>query len=203
MSYTVDDTTSAATPGKISISSRKFLEYIDVRGVRKFIYYLILMLPKSFLFTVLKNNTIIHHWISANEHFKFGCVNPAIILNQEKGLVAVFTNLTNSGSNPTPVIKIYKEKLQLIQGKVINGQRISTVALYYQNPKQTNAKAWIDFDPKVPDCFTNDSVICAQSMNKLSANSWKCLEIGLTQLKENKLGLHHLDLDKELVNSSY
>lgn len=203
MSYTVDDTTYAAIPGKISISSRKFLEYFDVKGIRKWIYYLILMLPKSFLFTVLKNNTIIYHWISANEHFKFGCVNPAIVLNKEKGLVAVFTNLTNSGNDPTSVIKIYEEKLQLIQEKVSNGQRICTVAVYYRNPKQADAKAWIDFDPKVPDCFTNDSVVCTQIMNRLSANSWKCLEIGLTQLKENKLGLHHLDLDKELVNSSY
>lgn len=203
MPYTIEES-YAAVPGEISISKQKFLDYFGVRGIRRLMYRIVLSFPKRLLYSILKNNVLVSHWISITEHFKFGCVNPAIVLNQEKGLVAAFTNLTNSGNVPTPVIKIYKEKLHLVQREIFTGQKISTVALYYRNPKQVNASASIDFDPKVPDCFTNDYVVCDQTMNKLSVNSWKCLELGLAQLKEKeKLGLHHVDLDKELVNSSY
>ncbi len=41
-----------------------------------------------------------------------GCINPSIIVNKDKGLIATFTNLTNNGDNPTPVIKISHEKIK-------------------------------------------------------------------------------------------
>lgn len=204
MSYTIDDTTVAAIPGELSISPKKFLDYVGVTGFKKFIYGQILLLPNSILYSLLRSNSTVSNWITFAEHFKYGCANPAIIINREKELVAVFTNLSNTGNNPTPVIKIYREKLHLIQGQTTIGQRISTVATYYRNPKQWNAEAWIDFDPKVPDCFTENLQACSTVLNNLSSNSWKCLEIGLAQLNNCETpGLYHVEIDNDMVNSSY
>jgi hypothetical protein len=204
MSLTLDDSTQATHPGAIRISRRKFLEYNSVSGFSKMYYSIILLVPKRFILRLFKSDQIVYNWIHTCEQFEFGCVNPSVIINKEKGLIATFTNLTSFGDEPTPVIKISVEKLYLIENIALkNGQRISTVALYERDEDDIEADAWKDFFPIVPNCLTNDIAECNNSMEKLNQAAWKCLELGLKQVTSKETpGLYYVDLDKYLVKSS-
>ncbi len=203
MSITLDDTTQASNPGGIIISKEKFFQYFEITGAKRALYNLIFKLSKSTLYRLFEGNNTVRAWIHTSEHLEFGCTNPSVIINPQKGLIATFTNLTSIGNKPTPVIKISREKLHLIQDKELkDGIRIASIALYYRG--EPDAKAWADFDPIVPHCFCTDTRPCDKKTESIHPNAWKCLETGLHQIEnKEKAGLYYITLDKQLVNSAY
>lgn len=203
MSFTLDDTTQASNPGGIIISKEKFFQYFEITGVKRSFYSLVFKLSKNALYRLFEGNKTVMSWIHTSEHLEFGCTNPSVIINSEKGLIATFTNLTSIGNKPTPVIKISRDKLHLIQNKELkNGMRIASIALYYRG--EPNVNAWADFDPIIPHCFCTNTKSCDDKTDSIYPNAWKCLETGLNQIenKENA-GLYHITLDEKLVNSAY
>lgn len=201
----MDDDTRAAIPGGIKISSKKYLDYIGIKGVSRLKYNLLLLNSNDFLFKNFANDEIIYDYLQTSDHFKFGCVNPSIILNTAEGHIATFTSLTSYGDCPTPVIKISKEPLHLIRNVFLqNGQKAGTVSLYFRNPDDDSAPVWIDFDPKLALNFTEDIQACEALKNRNSAAAWECLEIGLAQIKDStKTGLYAVDVDPKLIKSAY
>ena len=204
MSLIVDDTTVASTPGEIIISKAKYLDYQDLKGIGRIYYLFLLGFSDTLLYKRFKNNLIVFGWLYTKEQFKCGCINPTVVIDKNKGLIATFTNLTSVGDKPTPVIKISIEKLHLIKNMTIsNGQRLATVALY-ERGRDPYAKAWTNFDPKIPNCFTDNIELCNMAIKRLSKNAWKCLDKGLEQLPDNRQpGLYPVQLDSSLVNNAY
>ncbi len=204
MSLIVDDTTSASIPGEIVISKDKYLEYQDIKGMVRLYYRLLLGFSDKWLYRNYKKNRIIFGWLYKKEQFKSGCVNPTVVVDKEKGLIATFTNLTSIGNRPTPVIEISIEKLHLIKNIAISdGQRLATVALY-ERGEDPNAKAWANFDPKVPNCFTDNIESCNMTIRRVSKNAWKCLDKGLEQVPtKDTPGLYSVQVDSVLVNNAY
>ena len=66
------------------------------------------------------------------------------------------------------------------------------------------ASAWVDFDPKIANCFTDDLNACNHLLSRMSKNGWQCLQQGLNQLEdiENE-GLYYIELEKDLVRNAY
>jgi len=205
MTHTVDDTTQASTPGQIEISRRKYLDYIGVKGVVRLKYVLLLRLPANFLFKYFQSDDIVFDFIHKVEQFRHGCLNPTIVINKEKGLIATFTSLTSYGEDTVPVIKISKEPLHLITNiQISNGQKLPTVALYKRDPEDEYAPAWVDFFPKIANCFSDDLNVCNLLLSRMSEKGWLCLAQGLQQLDDTeKPGLYYVDLDEELVRNAY
>lgn len=205
MSFTIDDNTQASTPGQINISKIKYLEYVQLTGLAWLKYASLFKLPDNILFKLYHDDTIVFNYIQMVEQFKYGCLNPSIVINKQKGLLATYTNLTSYGEVQTHVIKISKEPLHLITNiQVENGQKLPSVALYYRNLEDEYAYAWSDFNPKIANCFTNDLNACNQLMSRCSEKAWKCLEIGLRQLKSKEIiSLYHVDIDSDLVFNAY
>lgn len=48
------------------------------------------------------------------EHVKPGCINPAVVLSVENGLIATFTDLRSDGDKPVPAVRISQEKLKFV-----------------------------------------------------------------------------------------
>ena len=205
MAQTYDDSTEAAQPGRLKISPRKYLDFIGLTGPVRLKYHFLLHLPQRILFKIFKSDQIVHDYEGYTEQFRFGCINPSVVLDSEKGLIATFTNLTGSGNQPTPVIRISAEPLHLIKNKLVeNGLRIPTVAFYLRNMADPTATVWADFDPKIPHCFTDDTNACNNLMFKISGNAWTSLNIDLEQVPyPYQIGLYHLQLDPDLVWSAY
>jgi hypothetical protein len=196
MSLTVDDTTFASQPGAIQISVYKYLDYHKCQGFTRMFYGILLSIPKTILFKLFKWNETVYDWIVTCELFALGCVNPSIIINKEKGIVATFTDLTCIGDSSTPVVKVSVQPLHLIKNmKAKNGQRISTVALYFRDMEHKNATAWKDFHPLVPNCFTDDMDACLSCLEKIRPQAWTDLEFALTQVADKeKEGLYHVEM---------
>lgn len=114
MIHTVDETTQASTPGQIQISKNKYLDYLKLSGLKRLKYYILLGLPQYVLFKLFQSNKIVFDFVQKSEQFKYGCLNPTIVINKDTGLIATFTNLTSLGDDITPVVKISQEPLELI-----------------------------------------------------------------------------------------
>jgi Protein of unknown function (DUF3239) len=205
MSYFVDPSTQASTPGHLLISSSKYIAYRRLKGIKKNWYSVILLLPEVWLKAFLLKDEVVHDFLLKQEHFQLGCINPAVVINAKEGLIATFTNLSFVEHETWPVIKISQEPLDLIsKTEIKDGARLATVALYYRNRSDEHTTAWADFDPKVAGCFTDDDDKCAGMMTEIRGNAWKCLELGLRQIpQKDKIGLYHLNLDSDLVSDSY
>lgn len=205
MTYLLDETTQASAPGQIEISRKKYLDYMGVKGIARLKYSLLLRLPTSLLFKRFRSDDIVLDFIYRIEQFRHGCLNPTIVINKEKGLIATFTSLTAYGEDTVPVIKISKEPLHLITNiPVSTGQRLPTVSFYERDPEDEDAPAWVDFFPKIANCFTDDLKACNHLLSRMTEEGWQCLEQGLAQLDDlEKPGLYYIELDDELVRSAY
>ena len=176
-----------------------------MKGVARWKYTLLLGLPAKMLYKFFRSDDIVLEFIYKLEQFRYGCLNPSIVINKEKGLIATFTSLTAYGEDTVPVIKISKEPLHLITNtSVSTGQRLPTVAVYERDQEDEDAPAWVDFYPKIANCFTNDLKACNRLLSRVSEQGWQCLAEGLAQLDDLETpGLYYIELDDELVRSAY
>ncbi len=205
MSHTLDDSSSASHPGQILISVDKFLTSSGVTGIKRKYYAYLFKKPVSKLPRILLSNRLIRKWIRTSEHFLHGCINPSIIINKDKGIIATYTDLNNDSTVPTSVIKITSSNLHLIEGmELSNGQKIPTVSLYYQNELDPGANAWKDFEPLAAYCFSDNFNECDQLLSRLEGNEWECLMEGLKQVDDSeKIGLYRVNLPLNLTDNTY
>ncbi len=205
MKHTVDNSTVASNPGLIEISTKKYFDYIRMSGMSRFLFSVLFCLPEKFLFKLFGSNRVVFDYVQMREQFRYGCLNPTVVIDEENNLIATFTSLTATGNKPTPVVKISKEPLdQLSNISTENGQRLPTVALYLQDPKNMNAAAWMDFDPKIANCFSDNRIQCEELLQRISENAWLSLELALKQIDSPyKVGLYPVQLDDELVRNAY
>lgn len=126
-------------------------------------------------------------WIPWSRVMIYGCANPGIIVDADKGLVAVTTDLDCGIGVPFQVIKIIKQPLhRMPDGPPQIGQRVGTVAGYNGDPKKGH---WDTFEPIVVGCMTRDQKVIDRILNSFSDEDWRTLKLGLKEVpKPYKLG---------------
>jgi len=189
-SRTLDNTTAASTPGTIQITRFAYARYFG-EGIVDFMGRLVGSFSRKNV-----------RWVRAQEHFRFGDVNPAIVLDAKMGLVAVFTDLDSKLQKRFPVVKVKKEKLHLIRhSPVKNGCRLAAVSLYARSPETATTGMWGGFSPIVIDCVVHDKQACATALERITPISWVALELGTEQLPSPlRPGLFAITLSDEVRN---
>jgi len=153
---------------------------------------------------ICKYNSTVYLFVNTKEKFKSGCINPTIVLDKNRSLLAVFTSLTTSGTISFPVIKIYKEKLNLINKvQLENGTKLGSIALYSRPANEPYPAAWADFHPQVPNCFTDDYNKCEKIIESIKKEAWEALFLGIQQIEKIEEGLYKVELDNDLVQNAY
>lgn len=192
----------AALPGQTAIQIDKFKRYYKFNSLNIFFLKLCLLLPEATFTNLSSYFNVLFKYRRIKHQFANGCVNPAMIVDADNGLVATFTNLTKQGENQYPVIKITKEKTGLIKNeKVKNGTLFSSIAVY---EGFDNDEAWIDFHPIVTNCLTDDMDVCNKNKTILNNLAWDCLQLGLKQIeKPYQIGLYQVNLNDEMVQQAY
>ena len=205
MGITYDDTTIAALPGGIIIDKTKFLIFFEITGIRKTVYSMILSSKLKFLNKIFPKNSVVQEWISLNEHFQYGCANPTIIINKSKGIYATYTDLTNDIGDSTPVIKIVQIKNSALKHMELrDGNKTVTVSMYFRHIGDPNARTWSDFEPLLPHVFSNNVSSILHLQEKIKAQAWECLKLGLEQIEDiEKTGLYHVKLLEDLTKNAY
>lgn len=123
------------------------------------------------------------------DHFSGGCVNPAVVVSQSPPLIAVATDL-RKWNEPYPVIKILEQPLSAMSGGIPPvGTRLATVALYWAGA--AHLPHWVDFNPIVVNCVTDNQVDIDRVFNTLQVQEWRDLQDGLRQIENhNQPGLY-------------
>ena len=201
---TVDPTTSASLPGRLAISRRRYARYFCPKPEARWFFLFGSFLP-WFMRGVPTFGRLVWHWTQTREHFLYGCLNPAIVLDARAGLVAVFTNLTAIGNKPTPVVKIKRERLDLIDpARVENGARFASVAVYFSSPECMARGHWADFNPIVVDCLVSSRSACENALERLQPTSWQALRTGLRSIENRQeIGLHHVDVPHDIARDTF
>ena len=204
MSIITDHSTVASNPGATDISLKKFGEYYDLNAFQRFKLRRYSKLSEDELKMVCKKSRLALLYVLTKEKFKYGCINPAVIVNPKKGLVAAFTSLTAWGDETRPVVKIYKERLDMLfDFERHKGQKLVTVAFYRRPKGEDSPQFWADFEPQVLRCFVEDGKLIQDKQRSIKAEAWQALTIGLRQIKDKKPGLYRVEVDSDLVRNSY
>jgi hypothetical protein len=124
--------------------------------------------------------TLLLTWIPWSRVMIYGCANPGIVVDADRGLVAVTTDLDCGIGVPFQVIKIVKQPLhRMPDGPPKNGQRVGTVAGYSGDGKQGH---WNTFEPIVVGCMTRDHKVVKRVLNSFSDEDWQTLKLGLKEV---------------------
>ncbi len=128
-----------------------------------------------------------------------GDINPALILDERRGLVAAYTDLDNRLQKRFPVINIFVEKLDRLPTPPKAGDTVAAVSLYGQNAQTKVTGRWSTFHPVVIDCVISDPIKCEFRKAMIPDAQWKALEVGLSQIPDKtRTGIHDITLPEEL-----
>ena len=110
----------------------------------------------------------------------YGCANPGVVVDADKGLVAVITDLDCGAGEEHWVIKIGKYPLsKMTGGPGEDGMRLGTVAGYAGDASKGH---WDTFEPYVVNCLTRDKKRIKKVLATFSARDWVMLNEGLKEV---------------------
>ncbi len=187
--FVVDPNTQASDPGGVAITRGEYARYAGLNFLGRVFLYLWSFAPRLFWKTSFGEGGL--RWRRMFEHFCYGNTNPALVIDIRENLIAVLTDLDVTGENPYLVIRIKKEKLNLVRTKsVVEGARFASVALYGAKDYRKTGR-WDTFNPIVVDCVVRDPLVCQLILDGIPEDDWKLLETGLSQVpKPYAVGLY-------------
>jgi len=201
---TLDASTSAAVPGQLTVSRRKYARYFGRHVLDRWLYRICSYFPWFARQWPGVGGRIVH-WTQTKEHFEHGCLNPAIIVDSSACMVAVFTSLTAVGNKPTPVVKIMRERLDLIdRSRVFDGSKFAAASVYSRTQQSWARGVWSDFFPIIVDCLVDEPESCENATARIKPLGWQALELGLRKVpNRTRTGLFHVDVPDEMVWNAF
>ncbi len=194
-SLTLDNSSQASNPGQINVNIFKYWSSYPTWPTiwlgSTILFSLVGLIWKPALAgAAVSGILMILYWIRVREHFRHGCVVPAIVLSVDKQLVAFCTDLTTGDGN-YPAVKILKQPLlKMTGGPPKKNQRLVAVALYEPSPTQNDH--WATFHPKVVNCVTNNTAAIRHAFESIEESDWQELIDYLERIPRKTVGLHEL-----------
>ena len=112
------------------------------------------------------------YWLQIVDHFRCGCLCPAVVISRERQLVAVYTDLS-SGYGSYPAVKVLRQPLRRMPGGVPpKGTRLAAIAFYSQGNDPERFKTC---DPKVVNCATTNQSKLNKALKSIADEEWKAL----------------------------
>ena len=176
-SRTLDNNTEATNQCLLPITRADYARYRGANAVHRCVLHLTSFIPLEWKKIPLLSGGF--RWQRFREWFRFGDTNPAVVLNVKSRLVAAYTDLdATDGKNPHYVVKIFRERLELLGLPALPGDRFAAVSLYQGGAHSKASGRWEDFFPVVVDCVTGDTHTCEFVRARIPDSHWKALEIG-------------------------
>ncbi|MCA9061395.1 MAG: DUF3239 domain-containing protein, partial [Planctomycetaceae bacterium] len=112
------------------------------------------------------------YWGQVIDHFRCGCLCPAVVVSAEDELVAAYTDLS-MGYSSFPAVRVLHQPLRRIAGGIPpRGTRLAAVALY---TRSSDGPHWKTFSPLIVNCATTNPAKIARAMNSMSEEDWEPL----------------------------
>ena len=117
----------------------------------------------------------------AQSVFLRGDLCPAMVVDAEKNLIAVSTDLSK-GDRPHRVVKVFKQPLHRVAGGPFRlKSRLAFVALYAGVPREVN---WRDFGGYVVNSGTTSKKAIQRALGTFTDEEWSILEAAAAKLKK-------------------
>jgi hypothetical protein len=171
-----DKKSQAANQAVLRISRHEFARYQGSTAFGRYYLYWNTFLPASFFF---RNIIGSFWWQLYSTWFMHGDLNPAMVVDADRGLVAAFTDMRTRPGKPAPVIKIFKEKLHLLPSPAKNGDTFAAVSAYSPRATTRITERELPFYLLTVDCVIQDEVKCEFAKAKIPDAHWLALQIGL------------------------
>ncbi len=201
---TLDNRSYAALPGRLEPDRRRYVRYRGGSWLNRMAIRIACLLPWWLRFLpVLGRHR--RHWQWTREVFRFGCLVPAILLDAQRGLVAVFSDLSFSTGLQFPVIKVVRIPLALLPPACrVAGTMFAAVSAYAQTPAGNAAGRWGDFTPVVVNLLVPRRLSCEDAKARLKPLAWEALRLGVAQLpKPLAEGLYAVEIPEEISENAY
>lgn len=204
MLRTMNEAAKATIPGNLLPSREKYLDYYCANAWDRKFRRACTYLPWDARHLPFIGKLIIH-WTATSEHLQHGCLNPAVVVDASKNLVAVFTDLAAGEDVHFPVVKVVRERLDLApQERVLNGSRFAAAAVYFPTKESLRRRCWNDFSPIVVDCLVDDRNACAAALARVKPLAWHSLDIGMNGVpKPFKEGLFRVDVPTNILDEAW
>ncbi|MDZ7618794.1 MAG: DUF3239 domain-containing protein [Patescibacteria group bacterium] len=126
----------------------------------------------------------------ARTAFAEGDACPAIVVDPERNLIAVYTDLTKGGS-PRPVVKVLKQPLGRVAGGPFQRRaRLAFAALYNGFPQEPT---WRNFGGYLANAGTRDEAVIERIVRRIPDYQWDVLEGAVASMATPvKPGLYEL-----------
>ena len=119
-------------------------------------------------------------WYTFSRNMIYGCANPGVVVDAEKGLVAGITDLDCGIGKEHWVVKITWHPLsKMTGGPAQDGMRVGTVATYMGDPSKGH---WETFEPWVVNFITRDKKRVKKVLSTFSARDWALLNEGFREV---------------------
>jgi len=113
--------------------------------------------------------------------FREGDVCPAVVIDPDRQLVAIFTNLSKGG-RPKPVVKVLKQPLRrAVKKPVKKGTRLAFIAMYNGFAGSPN---WANFGGYLADVGTGSSKAIQRVLSSISETDWENVLTAVKGLKQ-------------------
>lgn len=160
--------------------------------------FLMLTVISGFLWLVLICVWLLwRHWSRLRHTFRHGNANPGRVVSVNPPLVAVWTDLDNSGEESEgpvyPAVKVLRYPLKSVLGDPLEvGQAVPTASIYAGDEK---AAHWADFDPAFLEVGCGDREALWGVLGRVPEGNWAWLDEAverLTAAGRLKPGLHRM-----------
>jgi hypothetical protein len=119
---------------------------------------------------------------SVPQIFREGDVCPAVVLDPDRQLIAVLTDLSKSGRGGKPVIKVLRQPLRrAVKKPMKKGTRLAFVAMYNGSP---GSKNWANFGGYLADVGTRSSKAIQRVVASIPEPDWQSLLTAVERLKQ-------------------
>ena len=201
---TFDPSTLAALPSQLVASRRFYARYFSDTEGQRLMRSLATRLP-WFMHRAPWIGPSVFHWTRVREIMQSGCLNPAMVLDPHRTLIAVFTNLSNDEDQPDPVVKILDIPARLIDASLrVKGTRLAAACAYWRNEGGHPGANWDDFTPLVADCFVEDPGKCREARERIKPMAWKALEVAVASIeRRDQPGLYSAKVPSMLVRNCF
>ena len=201
---TLDPNTSAAVPGRLVPTRRRFARYFGRGPMEQCGLYVGSFLPTTVAPSAFGLRKAARRWVATCEHLEYGCLGPSLVVDGPRGRVATFTNLNARGERSFPAVRIIDEPLHLLPRELAEeGARLASACIYFGSAESSAAGYWEDFLPMLVDCLVEDRSACAGARARLKKLAWTALMMGVADLKgKYDCGLYRVNVPHEVTWNS-
>lgn len=210
MPITFDEHQKAVNPGKLKISLVKYFSYYKQRSTKLGILLLIILVSSFLihhlilLLLVFLLRSTLFHLHNVKELFYQGAVVPATVFDKERGLIAVYSDMSRDPEKSYPVVMIQQEQFDSLRDQDLQeGSYFPAILMNIVDKSNPESDQWIDFFTVSIPCFVNSDDEIKRVHDSIKPEAWKALQQAVQKVEDKDPNLYPVVIDSNLAEKAF